>query len=146
LSYGLTDYKELSRDQGTWWRSMQQDKPASEWLQNIACRTSRLPAFDTPAVSIEASDLFCDASQEVSLKLLQLLALDNPFTDPVADGKVPPPHAPQGLRFAIHHQPHPVSYLPDPEREPRSTRQGQSLVVVLRSSCRCARREMSACR
>src|SRR5262249_16756443 len=28
------------------------------------------------------------------------------------------------------HQPHPVWYLPDPEREPRSTRQGQGWVVV----------------
>jgi hypothetical protein len=84
-----------------------------------------------------------------SEKQVVVLALDNPFTDPVADGFLqgkasPPQGGPQGLPFAIHHQFHPVWYLPDPEREPRSTRQGQSLVVVLRSSCRCARREMPA--
>jgi len=38
-----------------------------------------------------------------------LLALDNPFTDPVADGflqgKAPPPAGtPDGLPFAIHHE------------------------------------------
>src|SRR5262249_11056687 len=41
-------------------------------------------------------------------KQVVLLALDNPFTDPVAEGflqgKAPPPAgAPEGLPFAIHH-------------------------------------------
>jgi kynurenine formamidase len=44
----------------------------------------------------------------IEQKAVVLLALDNPFTDPVADGflqgKAPPPAgAPEGLPFAIHH-------------------------------------------
>ena len=49
-----------------------------------------------------------DAAQYIEDKQVVLLALDNPFTDPVADGflqgKAPPPAGtPQGLPFAIHH-------------------------------------------
>jgi kynurenine formamidase len=49
-----------------------------------------------------------DAAQYIADKQVVLLALDNPFTDPVADGflqgKAPPsPGAPEGLPFAIHH-------------------------------------------
>jgi kynurenine formamidase len=49
-----------------------------------------------------------DAAQYIADKQVVLLALDNPFTDPVADGFLqgkapPPPGAPEGLPFAIHH-------------------------------------------
>jgi kynurenine formamidase len=49
-----------------------------------------------------------DAALYIADKQVVLLALDNPFTDPVADGflqgKAPPPaSAPEGLPFAIHH-------------------------------------------
>src|SRR6202045_1721172 len=49
-----------------------------------------------------------DAARYIADKLVVLLALDNPFTDPVAEGflqgKAPPPAgAPAGLPFAIHH-------------------------------------------
>ena len=49
-----------------------------------------------------------DAARLIEQKAVVLLALDNPFTDPVADGflqgKAPPPAGtPEGLPFAIHH-------------------------------------------
>ena len=49
-----------------------------------------------------------DAAQYIADKQVVLLALDNPFTDPVADGflqgkAAPPAGAPEGLPFAIHH-------------------------------------------
>ena len=50
-----------------------------------------------------------DASKYIAEKKVVLGALDNPFTDPVADGflqgkAVPPEGTPDGLPFAIHHQ------------------------------------------
>src|ERR1700704_6378934 len=50
-----------------------------------------------------------DAAQYIAGKAVVLVALDNPFTDPVAEGflqgKAPPPTGtPPGLPFAIHHQ------------------------------------------
>jgi kynurenine formamidase len=50
-----------------------------------------------------------DAARYIADKQVVLLALDNPFTDPVAEGflqgKAPPPAgAPEGLPFAIHHE------------------------------------------
>src|SRR5262245_9003396 len=70
-----------------------------------------------------------DAAQYIADKQVVLLALDNPFTDPVADGflqgKAPPPSVRRPAVCDPPHQPHPVWYLPDPEREPRSARQGQ---------------------
>ncbi|MGA7490086.1 MAG: cyclase family protein [Xanthobacteraceae bacterium] len=49
-----------------------------------------------------------DAAQLIERSAVVLVALDNPFTDPVAEGflegKAPPPEgAPPGLPFAIHH-------------------------------------------
>jgi kynurenine formamidase len=49
-----------------------------------------------------------DAAKYIEHKAVVLLALDNPFTDPVAEGflqgKAPPPAGtPAGLPFAIHH-------------------------------------------
>ena len=49
-----------------------------------------------------------DATKYIEEKTVVLVALDNPFTDPVADGmlqgKAPPAEGtPQGLPFAIHH-------------------------------------------
>jgi kynurenine formamidase len=49
-----------------------------------------------------------DAARYIADKQVVLLALDNPFTDPVAEGflqgkAAPPPGAPEGLPFAIHH-------------------------------------------
>ena len=49
-----------------------------------------------------------DAAKYIESKQIVLLALDNPFTDPVPDGmltgKAPPPAGvPEGLPFAIHH-------------------------------------------
>src|SRR5262249_4903261 len=49
-----------------------------------------------------------DAAKLIEQKKIVLVALDNPFTDPVADGffqgKAPPPEgAPDGLPFVIHH-------------------------------------------
>ncbi len=50
-----------------------------------------------------------DAAKYLEQKAVVLVALDNPFTDPVAEGflegKAPPPAGtPPGLPFAIHHQ------------------------------------------
>ena len=50
-----------------------------------------------------------DASKYIAEKKVVLVALDNPFTDPVADGflqgkAAPPEGTPDGLPFAIHHQ------------------------------------------
>ena len=49
-----------------------------------------------------------DAAKYIEQKAVVLVALDNPFTDPVAEGflqgKAPPaPGTPEGLPFAIHH-------------------------------------------
>ena len=49
-----------------------------------------------------------DAAKYIEQKAVVLVALDNPFTDPVSEGflqgKGPPPAgAPEGLPFAIHH-------------------------------------------
>jgi kynurenine formamidase len=49
-----------------------------------------------------------DAAKHIEQKAVVLVALDNPFTDPVAEGflqgKAPPPAGtPEGLPFAIHH-------------------------------------------
>jgi kynurenine formamidase len=49
-----------------------------------------------------------DGAKYIEQKQVVLVALDNPFTDPVADGflqgKAPPPAGtPPGLPFAIHH-------------------------------------------
>ena len=49
-----------------------------------------------------------DAAKLIEQKKIVLVALDNPFTDPVPDGmlqgKAPPaPGTPEGLPFAIHH-------------------------------------------
>src|SRR5262245_39142727 len=49
-----------------------------------------------------------DAAQYIERKKVVLVALDNPFTDPVADGflqrkAAPPEGAPDGLPFVIHH-------------------------------------------
>ena len=56
----------------------------------------------------EGPGLAYDAALYIADKRVVLLALDNPFTDPVAEGflqgKAPPPAgAPEGLPFAIHH-------------------------------------------
>ena len=50
-----------------------------------------------------------DAAKYIAEKKVVLVALDNPFTDPVADGflqgkAAPPEGTPDGLPFAIHHQ------------------------------------------
>jgi kynurenine formamidase len=52
--------------------------------------------------------LACDAARYISDKEVVLVALDNPFTDPVAEGALegkagPPEGTPPGLPFAIHH-------------------------------------------
>ena len=49
-----------------------------------------------------------DAAKLIEQKKVVLVALDNPFTDPVADGflqgkAAPPEGTPDGLPFAIHH-------------------------------------------
>jgi kynurenine formamidase len=49
-----------------------------------------------------------DAAKLLEEKKIVLVALDNPFTDPVPDGMLqgkapPPPGTPDGLPFAIHH-------------------------------------------
>ncbi len=50
-----------------------------------------------------------DAAQYLKTKAVVLVALDNPFTDPVNDGQLmgkagPPAGVPDGLPFAVHHQ------------------------------------------
>jgi kynurenine formamidase len=50
-----------------------------------------------------------DAAQYVARKGVVLVALDNPFTDPVAEGMLqgkagPAPGTPAGLPFAVHHE------------------------------------------
>lgn len=52
--------------------------------------------------------LALDAAQYLAERKVVLIALDNPFTDPVADGQLaqqamPPQGMDQGLPFAIHH-------------------------------------------
>jgi kynurenine formamidase len=49
-----------------------------------------------------------DAAQYLEEKAVVLVALDNPFTDPVNEGQLtgaapPPEGAPEGLPFAVHH-------------------------------------------
>lgn len=53
--------------------------------------------------------LALDAAKYIEEKRVVLVALDNPFTDPVAEGqlrgKAPPPEGtPPGLPFVVHHQ------------------------------------------
>lgn len=53
--------------------------------------------------------LAIDAARYLKEKAVVLVALDNPFTDPVADGQLqqkamPPQGMDQGLPFAIHHE------------------------------------------
>src|SRR6266852_1650648 len=57
---------------------------------------------------LKAPGLAYDAAKYIEEKQVVLLALDNPFTDPVADGFLqgtagPPAGTPPGLPFAIHH-------------------------------------------
>jgi kynurenine formamidase len=52
--------------------------------------------------------LALDAAKYIEAKRVVLVALDNPFTDPVAEGQLqgkaaPPAGTPPGLPFAIHH-------------------------------------------
>jgi kynurenine formamidase len=49
-----------------------------------------------------------DAAQSIEDKAIVLVALDNPFTDPAAEGQIrgearPPAGTPEGLPWAIHH-------------------------------------------
>ncbi|HEV7370744.1 cyclase family protein [Arenibaculum sp.] len=52
--------------------------------------------------------LSLDAARYLEEKAIALVALDNPFTDPVAEGQLrgeapPPAGTPEGMPFAIHH-------------------------------------------
>ncbi len=65
------------------------------------------PAGDTPYYTM-GPGLAYDAAQYLADKGIVLLALDNPFTDPVNEGALkgeagPPEGTPEGLPFAIHH-------------------------------------------
>lgn len=64
------------------------------------------PAGDTPYYTM-GPGLAYDAAQYLADKRIVLLALDNPFTDPVNEGALagqagPPEGTPEGLPFAIH--------------------------------------------
>ncbi len=76
-----------------------------------------------------------DAARYIAEKKVVLLALDNPFTDPVAEGflqgKAPPPAgAPEGLPFAIHHTNLAETGIYHPERQSRIARSGQGVAVM----------------
>lgn len=65
------------------------------------------PADDTDYYT-KGPGLAYDAAQYLAEKGIVLLALDNPFTDPVNEGALtgeagPPEGTPEGLPFAIHH-------------------------------------------
>ncbi|WP_198174082.1 cyclase family protein [Mesorhizobium xinjiangense] len=65
------------------------------------------PAGDTPYYTMGPGLAF-DAAQYLAEKGIVLLALDNPFTDPVNEGALqgkagPPEGTPEGLPFALHH-------------------------------------------
>ena len=66
------------------------------------------PAGDTPYYFM-GPGLSYDAAQYLGEKAVVLVALDNPFTDPVPDGMLqgkaaPAEGTPPGLPFAIHHE------------------------------------------
>lgn len=65
------------------------------------------PAGDTPYYGM-GPGLSYDAAQYLAEKRIVLVALDNPFTDPVNEGALsgqagPPEGTPEGLPFVIHH-------------------------------------------
>lgn len=65
------------------------------------------PAGDTPYYTM-GPGLSYEAAQYLADKRIVLVALDNPFTDPVNEGALqgkagPPEGTPAGLPFAIHH-------------------------------------------
>ena len=77
-----------------------------------------------------------DAAKYIAEKKVVLVALDNPFTDPVADGflqgkAAPPEGTPDGLPFAIHHHNLAQSGIHQIQNaQPRRARQGQGLAVL----------------
>ena len=77
-----------------------------------------------------------DASKYIAEKKVVLVALDNPFTDPVADGflqgkAAPAEGTPDGLPFAIHHQNLSQSGIHQIQNaQARRSRQGQGLAVL----------------
>jgi kynurenine formamidase len=67
----------------------------------------RDPAGDTPYYTM-GPGLSYDAARYLADKRIVLVALDNPFTDPVNEGALrgeagPPEGTPEGLPFVIHH-------------------------------------------
>ena len=64
--------------------------------------------WETPEYYTKGPGLSYDAVQYLEDKQIVLVALDNPFTDPVNDGQLagqagPPDGTPDGLPFVIHH-------------------------------------------
>ncbi len=64
--------------------------------------------WETPEYYTKGPGLSYDAVQYIEQKEIVLVALDNPFTDPVNEGQLagqaaPPAGTPEGLPFAIHH-------------------------------------------
>ncbi len=65
--------------------------------------------WETPEYYTKGPGLAYDAALYIKEKNIVLLALDNPFTDPVNDGQLvgeapAPEGTPEGLPFAIHHE------------------------------------------
>ncbi len=77
-----------------------------------------------------------DAAKYIEQKAVVLVALDNPFTDPVAEGFLegkapPPPGTPAGLPFAIHHHNLTVAGIHNIQNANLGAlRQGQGLAVL----------------
>ena len=64
--------------------------------------------WETPEYYAKGPGLASDALAYIEEKQIVLVALDNPFTDPVNEGQLmgqagPPPGTPDGLPFNIHH-------------------------------------------
>ena len=96
-----------------------------------------------PGLSQDATFLLRD-------KKVVLVALDNPFTDPVAEGQLaggpPPAGTPAGLPFVVHHQNLSVSGIH--KFRTRISNRWPPITCGHRapSSCRCSRRADRDCR
>lgn len=95
------DIEAMLREQGLGWRGL---LPGDV----LYIYTGWSDFWESDLYYTKGPGLSFDATQYIEEKKIVLVALDNPFTDPVNDGQLAgeagqPEGAPEGLPFAIHH-------------------------------------------